>query len=174
MMPILTLDLGTHTGWSLRDTRGNVISGRQSFELTRWESHGMRQLRFRKWIREMLDEFLLADDPEQAFVAYERPIIAGRGKNQHRSGNEVGKLLVGTLLPELEERELLHAAPTPVQVKKHATGKGNANKHAMVEAAENRWEHYSRPKDYSEKNGDDEADALGIMGWAIDEVGASG
>jgi len=173
MTPILTLDLGTYTGWSLRDCNGTVTSGRQSFELTRWESHGMRQLRFRKWIREMLDDHLLADGPEQAFVVYERPIIAGRGKNQHRSGNEVGKLLVGTLLPELEERELLHAAPTPVQVKKHATGKGNANKHMMVEAAEERWDHYSRPKKYSEKDGDDEADALGIMGWAIDEVGES-
>ena len=173
MTPILALDLGSVTGWSFRDSQGNVTSGRQSFELTRWDSHGMRLLRFRKWLKEMLDDHLLADDPEEALVAYERPIDYGRGKRGKSMGSEVSNQLVGAMLPELEERGLLHSAPTPAVVKKHATGRGNANKGKMVEAAEVRWEHYERPDEFDPKVGDDEADALCVLGWAIDEVGES-
>lgn len=173
-LPILAIDLGTFTGWALRDRFGVVTSGRQSFDLGRWESHGMRLLRFRKWVREMLDEHLMAGDPVEAMVVFERPIIAGRGKKQKLSGNEVGKMLAGTLLPELEERGLHNAAPTPAQVKKVACGKGNANKQNLADAAEAAWEHYEIPDDFDPKKGDDEADALCILSWGIDQTQNAG
>lgn len=174
VLPILAIDLGTFTGWALRDMWGEVTSGRVSFELSRWESHGMRLLRFRKWVREILDEHLLAGDPDEAVVVYERPIIAGRGKKQARSGNEVGKMLAGALLPELEERGLHNAAPTPAQVKKVACGKGNANKEALANAAAKLWEHYKVPEDFDPKRGDDEADALCVLHWGVVELKNSG
>lgn len=168
MMPILALDVASKTGWALRDSRGNITSGMQSFELTRWESHGMRQLRFRKWIREMLDEHLLAEAPDEAMCVYERPLDYGH-KNK-RPGNEAGKLLVGVLMAELEERELLHAAPTAAEVKKVATGKGNSNKQALAVAAARDYDHFEIPKNFDPKVGSDEADALCVLTWGIREA----
>ena len=168
MMPILGLDVASKTGWALRDSQGNVTSGVQSFELTRWESHGMRQLRFRKWIREMLDQHLLAGDPEEAACFYERPLDYGH-KNK-RPGNEAGKFLVGVLMAELEERGLTHAAPTASEVKKVATGKGNSNKAALANAAARDYEHFEVPQDFDPKVGSDEADALCVLTWGIREA----
>jgi len=47
-------------------------------------------------------------------------------------------------------------------IKKHATGKGNANKQAMIEAA--------RANGFSPKD-DNEADAIAILLWAIETRG---
>jgi hypothetical protein len=49
-------------------------------------------------------------------------------------------------------------------VKKHATGKGNSNKDAMVEAARSKW------PDIDIKD-DNQADALWIWDWAQNEYG---
>lgn len=43
---ILALDLGTQTGWALRDRDGAVTSGSESFKPQRFEGGGMRYLRF--------------------------------------------------------------------------------------------------------------------------------
>ena len=137
----------------------------------------MRLLRFRKWVREMLDKHLMAGEPDEALVVYERPIVAGtpsKKKKMNMSGNEVGKMLAGALLPELEERGLHNAAPTPVQVKKAACGKGNANKAHMASAAAQLWPHYEIPKEFDPKKGDDEADALCILYWGITEAQNAG
>lgn len=176
VLPILAIDLGTHTGWAMRDRWGVVTSGSQSFELSRWEGYGVRLLRFRKWVREMIDEHLLAGGKpgEEAVVVYERPIEYSRGKRGKSSGSEISHQLVGALLPELEDRGLHHEAPTPSEVKKASAGKGNANKEAMAHAAEETWEHYTIPDDFDPKKGDDEADALGVLTWAINETWNAG
>ena len=43
---ILALDLGTTTGWALRSIDGSITSGTAEFRLDRWQSGGMRFLRF--------------------------------------------------------------------------------------------------------------------------------
>ena len=165
-MPILALDLAANCGWALRDRRGNVTSGVQSFELTRWESYGMRLLRFRKWVREMLDEHLLDGDPPEALCVYERPLAHSARK---KGGLGIGQQLEGTLLPELEERKLAYAAPASSEVKKAATGKGNCNKLALAEAAARDYEHFEVPEDFDPKSGSDEGDALCVLTWGVRE-----
>jgi hypothetical protein len=44
---ILTLDLGTTTGWALQHTDACITSGSQSFKPHRFEGGGMRYLRFK-------------------------------------------------------------------------------------------------------------------------------
>lgn len=164
MRPVIGFDLASLTGWALRDRRGTVTSGVQSFELTRWESHGMRALRARKFFREILD--LAAEDPLEEpglVVAFERPVQYGHG-GKRATGAAVTYQLVGVLLAEVEGRGLTNVAPTPAEVKKSATGKGNAGKPLMVSAARERW-------DKPDLESEDEADALCVLGWAIDEIG---
>ena len=45
---ILALDLGTQTGWAVRDRDGAVTSGTESFKPQRFEGGGMRYLRFKR------------------------------------------------------------------------------------------------------------------------------
>jgi hypothetical protein len=45
---LLALDLGTCTGWALRDRGGRICSGSQPFRPQRFEGGGMRFLRFHR------------------------------------------------------------------------------------------------------------------------------
>ena len=51
---ILALDLGTTTGWALRNLRGRILSGTAEFKPHRFEGGGMRYLRFERWLDETL------------------------------------------------------------------------------------------------------------------------
>ena len=62
-MSLLALDLGTHTGWALAMPTfpGSVElrlreSGVQVFDVKRGESPGMRYLRFRRWLEDVLPD----------------------------------------------------------------------------------------------------------------------
>lgn len=50
---ILALDLGTQTGWALRQRDGGVTSGSENFRPQRFEGGGMRFLRFKRWLTEL-------------------------------------------------------------------------------------------------------------------------
>lgn len=154
---VLALDMATKTGWALRDAQGLLTSGVVDLSLRRGESTGMRLLRFRRWLREVL---AVDDDAHQVeLVAYEATIVHAR-----RPGSAaVAHNLEGVLLAELEALELDYTCATPSAIKKHATGKGNAGKPAMIAAARKRWG--------VEPSDDNEADALCVLAWALEEVG---
>jgi len=50
---ILALDLGTTTGWAIRDFDGLITSGTVSFKPSRYDGGGMRYLRFTNWLTEI-------------------------------------------------------------------------------------------------------------------------
>jgi len=50
---LLALDLGTTTGFALRAADGTIASGTAEFRLDRWQSGGMRFLRFKHWLTEI-------------------------------------------------------------------------------------------------------------------------
>ena len=51
---ILALDLGTQTGWALHQLDGTITSGTENFKPHRFEGGGMRFLRFKRWLGEVL------------------------------------------------------------------------------------------------------------------------
>ena len=59
---ILALDLGTHTGWALLQLDDTITSGTENFKPHRFEGGGMRFLRFKQW----LNELLAATEPKAA------------------------------------------------------------------------------------------------------------
>lgn len=144
-MKILALDLGTRTGWAIhRPAMPEPISGTMDFTTKRWESPAVRFLHFRQSIPELLFEI--------DHVVYERV---------HRHAGTDAAHFYGGLLAELQvaclERNLPFEGFTPGQIKKHATGKGNADKDAMIAAASARW-----PQQLIRD--DNQADAL----WLLD------
>jgi len=120
-MKILALDCATKTGWAICDNNGEIIeSGVQDFTKRRGESNGILFLKFRKWLSDLIVQ------SKVKVVAYERA---------HFRGGAATELCVGlqTRVQEIaadNNVELLPAHTT--EIKKHATGKGNADKAEMI------------------------------------------
>ena len=149
---ILALDLGTTTGWAIRDFDGLITSGTVSFKPSRYDGGGMRYLRFTNWLTE-IDRL---SGPIEAIYFEEVRRHAGTDA-AHVFG---GLLAVLTSWGEL--RGLPYQGVPVGTIKKHASGKGNAPKQAMIDAARQRG---FNPAD------DNEADAIAILLWALETKG---
>lgn len=141
-MSVLALDLGTTTGWALRDGAATISD---SFNLKggRFEGGGMRFLRFRAWLAEMHTKL-----PFTA-VFYEE-VRAHKGTDAaHIYGG-----LQATLTSFCEENKIPYEGVPVAAIKKSATGKGNAGKPQMIAAM--------RKLNFEPKD-DNEADALALL-----------
>jgi Holliday junction resolvasome RuvABC endonuclease subunit len=135
----------------MRRADGMILSGVQSFKPGRYDGGGMRYLRFSRW----LDE--LRDASPVALIHFEEVRRHAGTDAAHVYGG-----LMATLTSWAELRGIPYAGVPVGTIKRHATGKGNANKDAMIAAAVARG---FSPKD------DNEADAIAILHWAIDGKG---
>jgi Holliday junction resolvasome RuvABC endonuclease subunit len=145
---ILALDLGTTTGWALRQLDGTISSGTVAFKPQRFEGGGMRFLRFKRWLNELRQS---AGDI-QGVVLEEVRSHAGVDAAHAYGG------FLGHLTAWCEQHRIPYQGVPVGTIKKHATGKGNAGKAAMIAAAQARG---FQPQD------DNEADALALLHWAI-------
>lgn len=118
MNKILALDIATKTGW-----RTKTSSGVWDLKNNRGESDGMRVVRFKAKVREIIG---LEDI---SIVSYERP--AGL----HKSSIMVASEMVGVLKDLCIELGVQYASYSATEIKKFATGAGNANKERMIRAA---------------------------------------
>lgn len=148
---ILGLDPATKTGWA----HSLGFSGLWDLSVKRDESSGMRLVRFRSKIDELHSRLGFG------LVAYELAIaISGR-----RAGSSVQKEIQGVLKLWCTDQGVDFRAYSPSEIKKHATGKGNASKLQMMTAAERKWK---RPIE-----DDNIADALWILDLASVEYGST-
>jgi hypothetical protein len=149
---LLALDLGTTTGWALRARDGLITSGTVSFKPGRYDGGGMRYLRFTNWLSE-IDRL---SGPIEAIWFEEVRRHAGTDASHVYGG------LMATLTAWGELRGVPYQGVPVGTIKRHATGKGNANKQAMIDAA--------RARGFSPAD-DNEADAIAILHWAIETQG---
>jgi hypothetical protein len=154
MTTILALDLGTTTGWAMRLADGSVVSGTMEFKPGRYEGGGMRFLRFRSWLDHL------------EFAAKKIDLLHFEEVRRH-AGTDAAHIYGGFLAHLTAWCELKHIPYQGVPVgtiKRHATGKGNAGKEAVIAAM--------RSKGFNPED-DNEADALAILSWAIDTQGGA-
>lgn len=152
MKAILALDLGTTTGWAIKQQHGPINSGTLSLKPSRFEGGGMRFLRFKHWLDET------ARYEASIGSIYFEEVRAHRGTDAaHIYGG-----LMGQLTAWCEEAKIPYAGVPVGTIKRHATGKGNADKAAMIAAVQARG--YA-PAD------DNEADAIALLMWAIEQMG---
>jgi hypothetical protein len=149
---ILALDLGTTTGWAMRGHDGLITTGTASFKPGRYDGGGMRYLRFTNWLTE-LDRL---SGPISAIWFEEIRRHAGTDAAHVYGG------LMATLTSWCEERGLAYQGVPVGTIKRHVTGKGNADKQAVIAAVRDRG---FRPAD------DNEADAIAILLWALETKG---
>lgn len=152
-MRILAIDPATACGWAVRHADGAYDSGVWDLAPRRHEGGGMRFLRLRSYLRELLDAF------PPTFVAYEEVRMHRGVDASHVYGG-----VVAVISEECELRKIPYTAIHYAHAKKRATGKGNADKVAMIAATAVRW---PREQPYD----DNEADARWIAETAFDAHG---
>lgn len=151
-LTILALDLGTTTGWAVRTRDGEITSGIQSFKPQRFEGGGMRFLRFKHWLAEIKQS---ADGIN--LVHFEEVRRHAGVDAAHAYGGFMAHLTAWC-----EHHNIPYQGVPVGTIKKHATGKGNANKDEMITAMVKLG---FAPAD------DNEADALALLRWAISQDG---
>ena len=149
---ILALDLGTTTGWALRGYDGLITTGTVNFKPGRYDGGGMRYLRFTNWLTEI--DRLSGPIAAIWFEEVRRHVATDAA---HVYGG-----LMATLTAWAELRGVPYEGVPVGTIKRHATGHGNANKLAMIDAA--------RKRGFSPAD-DNEADAIAILHWALETRG---
>jgi Holliday junction resolvasome RuvABC endonuclease subunit len=149
---MLALDLGTATGWASRDQGGLITSGTVSFRPSRYDGGGMRYLRFANWLTE-IDRL----SGPVAAIWYEEVRRHVGTDAAHVYGG-----LMATLTAWAEMRGVPYEGVPVGTIKRHATGKGNADKAAVIAAV--------RARGYSPAD-DNEADAIALLLWAVETNG---
>jgi hypothetical protein len=150
---ILALDLGQKTGWAVRNADGAIASGTAEFKPGRFEGGGMVFLRFRAWLQEV-------DETAGGVGAvYFEEVRSHRGvAAAHAYGGFLAHLTAWAEANKIPYRGI----PVPT-IKRHVTGKGNANKEAVIAAVRNLG---------FDPDDDNEADALALLDWALKTGGA--
>lgn len=148
---ILALDPATQCGFA----HSCGASGTWDLSVRKDESAGMRLIR----MRAKLEEIRLAVGVD--LVVYEAARYVGvRGGDRALA---VQSMIQGAVLIWCEDNGFQYRAYSPSEVKKHATGKGNAKKDVVLAAARVRWPNV---------RGHDEADARWLLDLAEGEYGA--
>lgn len=146
---ILALDIATKTGWAT-----STSSGIWDFKLKRGESEGMKVVRFKSRLEEMikLEEINL--------IVYERP--AGL----HASSVIAASKFIGVMEEVCERLSINYSGYSAKEIKLHATGKGNCNKEKMIESAKIKFSN-------TEIIDDNHADALWLLNMTEKEINNS-
>jgi len=127
---VLALDLGTLCGWALADLnlRAVVGSGVWDCRENRFEGRGMRFLKFRQRVDE-----IHRSSPLRFVVVEEVARHVGTAA-AHIYGGFLAQAQVWC-----EQNGVAYTATHFATIKKWATGKGNAKKEAMLQAARDKW-----------------------------------
>lgn len=130
-MRLVAIDLGTTSACVIADGCRPLVVAEWDCSVRRGESNGMRFLRFRRYLAQVLD-----DGPVR-IVGYERPGVL-------KSGPAYAVLygLVAEVESACTERRIDYLGVRPSELKKLALGKGGGpgtDKKAMVAAAKARW-----------------------------------
>lgn len=156
-MKILALDLGTTTGWAFYSGLPRWLHGAWKLAPKKHEDSGMRLVK----LQNSLEQFKTLD-----LIVYEEISFAQKG-----SAAVVYGELLGTLKLYAKANNIRYTGVPVGTIKKHATGKGNAGKDAMIDAANKKFTFLQEPLG---KKDHDIADALWILDWAINEYGKDG
>ena len=146
---ILALDLGTTTGWALRDQAGSISHGFVNFKPQRFEGGGMRFLRFKRWLTE-----IKAINEHGIDAVYFEEVRRHLGVDAaHVYGG-----LMATLTSWCEHHQIPYEGVPVGTIKRHISGKGNASKDEVIKAVGELGFHVSD---------DNEADAIALLNLAI-------
>lgn len=143
---ILALDLGTATGWATLNRDGVIACGTETFPSGKRNHPGQRWAAFRAWLNRTIE------NGQVHAIAYEDVKRHLGTDAAHAYG------AFRALLEMVAASHNVQLLPVGVgTIKKTWTGRGNADKAAMLAEAKRRG---------FQPESDDAADALAILSWA--------
>jgi Holliday junction resolvasome RuvABC endonuclease subunit len=145
-MRILAIDPGTKCGWAA-NLDGVIVSGTWNLKGGRFDGAGMRFVRLEECLCE--------------FAKVERVCFEEVRRHLGTDAAHIYGGITAVIMAFCERRGIPYEGIPVGTIKKHATGKGNADKAKMTETARERW------PDQNIKD-DNQADAL----WLLDVVTA--
>lgn len=148
---IIALDLGTTTGWAAyRSAYTGVESGTVEFKTDRFQGGGMRYLNFVHFLNKLRIGY------SSIGAIYFEEVRRHLGVDAaHAYGGFMAHLTAWC-----EQYQIAYQGVPVGTIKKHATGKGNAGKGAVISAV--------KAMGYAPKD-DNEADALALMHYVLDK-----
>jgi Holliday junction resolvasome RuvABC endonuclease subunit len=142
---ILSLDVATNTGFCTRNG-----SGVWNLSPKKDESKGMRLIRFKAKLKDIC-------------AVEEINIIVFEGAVSYvKFPNMVGVEMIGVLKLFCEENSIEYRSYMPTEIKKFATGRGNAKKDLMISEAQRKY--------LMSGNDDNQADALHLYHYALKDL----
>ena len=153
MKTVLGFDLGTKCGWAFGKKAGGLTAcGVLRTQPTRFESQGMRYIKFERGVRELIAVY------KPDLVVFERV---------HGHTGTIAAQVYGAysalLMKQCDEAGIPYEGYTVQQIKKHATTKTNASKALMLGMAKHKYPHL-------EFETDDAADAAHLTALAISKL----
>src|SRR5437867_4277842 len=149
-MRILALDFGSITGFAVGSSTEPPVSGTWKVAPLKGESPGFRYIHLRKKLNTVLEAF-----PDLKIAVAEMAHMRGGAASEYAIG------CATTLQAWCAEHGIEYTTVHSATLKKWATGHGHASKEEMIAAAIKKgW----KPVD------DNEADALHLLDYAINEV----
>lgn len=150
-MNILALDLGQNCGWAMI-TDSKITSGVWNLKPTKYDSHGVRFLKFKKHLEV---EIIIGSVEKVVYEAVHKHIGTDAA---HAYGGYMSQVISMCL-----ENDIPYEG-VPVQtIKKHATGKGNADKQQMVNTAIAKFKKINIIDD-------NQADALWLLDYTMSQI----
>ncbi|CAK9254183.1 unnamed protein product [Sphagnum jensenii] len=149
MSILLSLDLGTTTGWALAKDQ-EIRSGTMCFKPNHFDSGDCKFTRFKRWLVN-----LKAAHGDIDQIVYE----AVRRHNGTIAGQTYGGFMA-TLQTFGDDHHIPYEGVPVGTIKKFITGNGKASKLDMITAMEQKGH---QPKD------DNEADALALLYWRLNQ-----
>lgn len=147
MNTILSLDLGTTTGWAL-SKNGEIRSGSVSFKDTPFDCKDSKYTKLRRWLENQKEHYGIDA------IVYEAVTMLHKGSSAaHTYGG-----FMATVQMFGDKHEIPYEGVSVGAIKKFITGKGNANKGDVIKAIQSRGH---KVKD------DNEADALALLYWRL-------
>lgn len=125
-MKILAIDPATRCGWAHSDGMG----GTWDLSIRRDESAGMRLLRLRGKLKEIHQTLGIE------VLAFE---AARNAAPKMQGALVIQAQLQAVIVTFCEDNQIQYRGFSPTEVKKHATGKGNASKEEMIHFAKQKW-----------------------------------
>jgi Holliday junction resolvasome RuvABC endonuclease subunit len=143
---LLALDLATNTGFCTRS-----VSGSWNLAPRKNESAGMRLIKLKASLKD------ICQAENIGLIVFEGAVTYGKFPNH------VGVELQGVLKLFCEENAIEYKSYMPTEIKKFATGKGNAKKDQMIKAAQEKFGLTT--------NDDNQADAVCLYYLAKQDLG---
>jgi Holliday junction resolvasome RuvABC endonuclease subunit len=161
----LGLDLGTRTGFAFLQytpdklpSRAVPYIGQFDLQVGGWETMAMKFVRLKQFLNVLVPDVIFFEDVKQ------RP----RANNMHMMGGIIRSVemlgcLKAIIMTWAEENGIpAHGFPI-AEIKKHASGRGNANKESMILACNAKFATTYDHETYENTGVDNEADAAFVL-----------